>query len=365
MELLDMSVEELGASMAELQRIQPGGAPRNARREENLKAWLSAALGNQDTCIEGFEATDGRIRNSITGSLRQVGSEFPTWIGEEERGLVRMEPGMMHVDAVVAQDGSGRYRTIMAAVEEAPDHGERRYVIYVKRGVYRENVELKKKKSNIMMVGEGMGLTVVSSGRNFLQGWTTYRTATFAVSGRGFIARDMTFRNTAGPGNRQAVALRVDSDRSAFFRCSIEGYQGHPLRPLPPPITITAQGRKDPNQATGFSIQKCFVYATVPTYLGRPWKPYSRTVFMQTYMSGMVQPEGWLEWAGNFGLNTLYYGEYTNYGPGAGTGGRVRWAGYHVIRDARMAAMFTVRRFIDGGSWLPSTGVIFTAGLTK
>ncbi|KAK1280282.1 putative pectinesterase/pectinesterase inhibitor 22 [Acorus gramineus] len=260
MELLDMSVEELGASMAELQRIQPGGAPRNARREENLKTWLSAALGNQDTCIEGFEATDGRIRNSITGSLRQVtrlvsnvlaefkrvvtirpslpgnrtvGSEFPTWIGEEERGLVRMDPGTMHVDAVVAQDGSGRYRTIMAAVEEAPDHGERRYVIYVKRGVYRENVELKKKKSNIMMVGEGMGLTVVSSGRNFLQGWTTFRTATFAVSGRGFIARDMTFRNTAGPENRQAVALRVDSDQSAFFRwCDLENKKTKDLKNL-------------------------------------------------------------------------------------------------------------------------------------
>ncbi|KAM0954412.1 putative pectinesterase [Dioscorea sansibarensis] len=206
----------------------------------------------------------------------------------------------------------------------------------------------------------------------------------------------------AGPANHQAVALRVDSDRSAFYRCSIEGYQdtlyahslrqfyrecniygtidfifgnGHAVlqnckifsrRPLPfQKVTITAQGRKDPNQNTGFSIHNSYVYATYPTYLGRPWKAYSRTVFMQTYLSAQVQPQGWLEWFGDFGLRTLFYGEYMNYGPGSSVGGRVRWPGYHVIRDAAVASYFTVRRFIDGTSWLPSTGVAFTADLIK
>lgn len=223
-----------------------------------------------------------------------------------------------------------------------------------------------------------------------------------AVSGRGFIARDITFRNTAGPHNRQAVALRVDSDRSAFYRCSIEGYQdtlyAHSLRqfyrecniygtidfifgngaavlqnckiftrkPLPyQKTTITAQGRKDPNQSTGFSIQSCYVYAMYPTYLGRPWKPYSRTVFMQTYLNNQVSPQGWLPWAGNFALNTLYYGEYMNYGPGSGLAGRVRWPGYHANLGTSQAGSFTVAQFIDGRSWLPATGVVFTSGLSK
>ncbi|EPS68356.1 pectinesterase, partial [Genlisea aurea] len=221
-----------------------------------------------------------------------------------------------------------------------------------------------------------------------------------AVSGKGFVAKDMTFRNTAGPGNRQAVALRVDSDQSAFYRCSIEGFQdtlyAHSLRqfyreclisgtidfifgnsaavfqnckiftrrPLPlQKVTVTAQGRKSPHQSTGFSIQNTFLYATQPTYLGRPWRQFSRTVYMNCYMSPMVQPRGWLEWLGDFGLATLWYGEYRNYGPGAALTGRVNWPGYHVISYASVAEIFTVERFIDGAAWLPSTGIRFTTGL--
>lgn len=223
-----------------------------------------------------------------------------------------------------------------------------------------------------------------------------------AVSGKGFIARDMTFKNTAGPETHQAVALRVDSDQSAFYRCSMEGYQdtlyAHSLRqfyrecsiygtidfifgngaavlqeckiftrvPLPlQKVTITAQGRKSPDQSTGFTIQDSYIYATQPTYLGRPWKQYSRTVFMNTYMSSQVQPRGWLEWYGDFALSTLWYGEYRNYGPGASLAGRIKWRGYHIIKDAALASYFTVGHFIDGLSWLPATGVKFSAGLAN
>lgn len=222
-----------------------------------------------------------------------------------------------------------------------------------------------------------------------------------AVSGKGFVARDMTFRNTAGPVNHQAVALRVDSDQSAFFRCSVEGNQdtlyAHSLRqfyreceiygtidfifgngaavlqnckiytrvPLPlQKVTITAQGRKSPHQNTGFTIQDSYILATQPTYLGRPWKQYSRTVYINTYMSKMVQPRGWLEWLGNFALDTLWYGEYRNYGPGSSLAGRVKWPGFHIIKDASTASFFTVQRFINGDSWLPGTGVKFASGLT-
>jgi pectinesterase len=83
------------------------------------------------------------------------------------------------VDVVVAQDGSGRYRTVSEAVARAPNHSKRKYVIYVKRGVYHENVEVRKKKTNIVIVGEGMGETVISGSRSFSSGWTTFRSATF------------------------------------------------------------------------------------------------------------------------------------------------------------------------------------------
>ncbi|KAK6143896.1 hypothetical protein DH2020_024244 [Rehmannia glutinosa] len=391
-ELLDFSVSELGWSMSEMNKIRSGF--RNPNSDGNLKAWLSAALSNQDTCLEGFEGTDRRLERYVRGSLSQVTQLignvltlytqmhslpfkpsrnnnnnntskgfFPKWMTDGDKEMLVSSPNGMHVDSVVALDGTGRYRSIGQAIFEAPSYSNR-----------RENIDMKKKKTNIMLVGDGIGKTVITGNRNFMQGWTTFRTATVAVSGKGFIARDITFRNTAGPENHQGVALRVDSDQSAFYRCSMEGYQdtlyAHSLRqfyrectvsgtidfifgngaavlqnckiftrrPLPlQKVTITAQGRKDPHQSTGFSIQDSYVYATRPTYLGRPWKAYSRTVFINTYMSSMVQPRGWLEWYGDFGLGTLWYGEYRNYGPGAKTSGRVKWPGYHIIRDASTA----------------------------
>ncbi|XP_047977357.1 putative pectinesterase/pectinesterase inhibitor 22 [Salvia hispanica] len=430
-ELLDFSVSELAWSLAEMNNIHAGR--KTPHSDGNLKAWLSAALSNQDTCLEGFEGTDRRLQRFVRGSLTQVTQlignvltlytqmhglpfkpprknatedpiypGFPEWMTDGDKALLASGPTGMHVDSVVALDGSGHYRSIGQAILEAPDHSNRRFVIYVKKGVYHENVDMKKKKTNIMLVGDGIGQTVITGDRNFMQGWTTFRTATVAVSGKGFIARDITFRNTAGPENHQGVALRVDSDQSAFFRCSMEGYQdtlyAHSLRqfyrecsisgtidfifgngaavlqqckiftrePLPlQKVTITAQGRKDPHQSTGFTIQDSYVYATRPTYLGRPWKQYSRTVYINTYMSSMVQPRGWLEWYGDFALGTLWYGEYRNYGPGAALSGRVRWPGYHIIRDAATAGFFTVGRFLDGMAWLPATGVKFSVGLSN
>uniref|UniRef100_A0A0D9UZ68 Pectinesterase n=1 Tax=Leersia perrieri TaxID=77586 RepID=A0A0D9UZ68_9ORYZ len=458
LELLGYSVDQIGwalDAMAEPDAVaaaeETTDASAAARRrgeaqqaEDDIHAWLSAALGNQDTCVDGFHGhihgngttEDGRLRGRVEAAvarltqlvtnllaihkrLRSVSTpprhtdaagdgELPPWVtdidavdgGERRKG--RRNKGM-RVDVVVAGDGSGKYRTVSEAVARAPSHSRRRYVIYVKRGVYEENVEVRKKKTNIVVVGEGMGETIITGSRSIAGGWTTFRSATVAVSGAGFIARDITFRNTAGPAAHQAVALRVDSDRSAFFRVSIEGHQdtlyAHSLRqfyrdcqisgtvdfifgngiavlqrttistlPLAPGQigSVTAQGRKDPNQNTGFSLHNCVVEANHPTYLGRPWKPFSRVVVMESYLGAGVQTRGWLEWDGDVGdLGTLFYGEYRNYGPGANVVGRVKWPGYHVIMDATVAARFTVRRFIDGLAWLPSTGVIFTADLAK
>ena len=135
---------------------------------------------------------------------------------------------------------------------------------------------------------------------------------------------------------------------------------------------VTAQGRTDPNQATGTSIQFCNIIASsdlepvlkeFPTYLGRPWKKYSRTVVMESYLGGLIDPSGWAEWHGDFALKTLYYGEFLNNGPGAGTSKRVKWPGYHVITDPAEAMPFTVAKLIQGGSWLRSTGVAYVDGL--
>lgn len=69
-ELLDLSISEIALSMSEMQRIRAG--LESARSRGNLKAWLSAAVGNQDTCLEGFDGTDRRAEKLIKGSLTQV-----------------------------------------------------------------------------------------------------------------------------------------------------------------------------------------------------------------------------------------------------------------------------------------------------
>ncbi|PQM39799.1 pectinesterase [Prunus yedoensis var. nudiflora] len=84
---------------------------------------------------------------------------------------------------------------------------------------------------------------------------------------------------------------------------------------------------------------------------------------MKSDLDGLIDPAGWYPWSGSFALSTLYYGEYMNSGAGAATGGRVKWPGYRVITSAVEAGKFTVGNILAGESWIPGTGVPFSAGL--
>ncbi|KAL9240386.1 hypothetical protein vseg_014611 [Gypsophila vaccaria] len=348
--------------------------------------------------------TNGTV--SIDTSYEQG---YPTWVPRHDRKLLQGS-SVINVNLVVAQDGSGNFKTISEAISAASTRaGGGRFVIHVKSGVYQENVVIGTNLKNIMLVGDGMQSTIITGSRSNVGGFTTFNSATVAVTGPGFIARGITFRNTAGPQNHQAVALRVGSDLSVFYQCGFEGYQdtlyalsqrqfyrecniygtvdfifGNAAsifqncnimvrKPLPSQEnTVTAQGRIDPNQNTGIVILNCRITATpdlgpvigqFPTYLGRPWKQYSRTVVMESFLDSLVNSAGWLEWSGNFALNTLFYGEYKNFGPGSSINERVKWGGYHVITSVVEASQFSVANFIGGSSWLPATGVPFTAGV--
>ncbi|XP_021722450.1 probable pectinesterase/pectinesterase inhibitor 41 [Chenopodium quinoa] len=311
----------------------------------------------------------------------------------------------------VSQDGSGNFSTINDAVAAAPNKTEESdgyYLIYVTAGVYDEIVSIDKKKRYIMMIGDGINQTIITGNRSVVDNFTTFQSATFAVTGTGFVGMNLTIRNTAGAIKHQAVALRSGADLSAFYSCSFEGYQDtlyvHSLRqfyrecdiygtvdfifgnanvvfqncniyprlPLDKQFNaITAQGRTDPNQNTGIAINNCVIRAaddlassngTTKTYLGRPWKEYSRTVYLESYIDNVVDPAGWREWDGNFALDTLYYGEFNNSGPSSNVTNRVNWAGYHVM-NVTDAINFTVSTFVFGDEWLPQTGVPYMSGL--
>uniref|UniRef100_A0A0E0K612 Pectinesterase n=1 Tax=Oryza punctata TaxID=4537 RepID=A0A0E0K612_ORYPU len=339
---------------------------------------------------------------------------FPSWVTKHDRHLLSSPASSITPDAVVALDGSGTHTRIsdaIAAVMALAHHptatatGGGRKVIYVKAGRYEENVSITSKQKNVMLLGDGKGKTVISGHRSVAGGYTTYASATVAAMGSGFIAKGLTIVNSAGPGKGQAVALRVGGDLSVVYNCGIEAYQDtlyvhsnrqfyaaddisgtvdfifgnaaaviqgceiRARRPSPgQEDTITAQGRSDPNQNTGISIHRCRItgapdLGSTPVYLGRPWRRYSRTVVMGTFLDRSIAPAGWLEWSGQFGLSTLYYGEYGNTGPGAGTRRRVTWSGVHTSMSTSDATRFTVANFIVGDAWLPGTGVTYTSGL--
>ncbi|CAA7024790.1 unnamed protein product [Microthlaspi erraticum] len=105
-----------------------------------------------------------------------------------------------------------------------------------------------------------------------------------------------------------------------------------------------------------------YVLATQPTYPARPWKLYSITVYTNTYMSQLVHPRGWLEWFGNFALNTLWYGRMANTLILGRVGGHRVGLNGLVIMSWTNGLQCPSTSFIDGRRWLPTTGVTFTAG---
>ncbi|KAK1279905.1 putative pectinesterase/pectinesterase inhibitor 16 [Acorus gramineus] len=422
LELLDLSQSQLSDA------LDP------SKTWDDVHTWLSAAMTNQDTCVDGLQSM-GRstVRDSVEAQAQslaryisnslalhvsiadgghqhvehRMNGGFPGWVMERDRRLLEAAPVEIEADAVVAKDGSGTHRTIGEAIASLAGGGGGRSTVYVKAGTYMEILRFTKKQRNVMLYGDGAGKTVIVGDRSAESGWTTYASATVSAMGPGFIAKDLSIVNSAGPSKHQAVALRIGADMSVIYRCSIQGYQDtlythsnrqfyrdddiygtvdfifgnsavvfqnsniHPRRPNPAQKnTITAQGRRDPNQNTGENLRVITaasdlvpVKHAVETYLGRPWHEYSRTVIIGTYLDDSISPAGWTPWAGEFGLKTLYYGEYLNTGPGAGTSGRVGWPGVHRALTTMEAVKFTVAQFILGNAWLPGTGVVFNAGL--
>ncbi|XP_068661982.1 pectinesterase-like [Aristolochia californica] len=446
-------LQTLGDTLDELREtyscfeVYPSNKPI-AEQADDINILLSAAITNQETCIDGFsynkaetelrkEFESGVLnvkhmcsnvlsmasnmtvshmpmengKNSFKGRRMEEeeleDDKYPSWLSAADRKL--LQSPSVPADVTVAVDGSGDYTTVSSAVAAAPEESSRRYVIRIKAGVYQENVEVPKKKTNLMFLGDDRRTTIITGSRNVVDGSTTFRSATVAIVGNDFLARGIRFENTAGPSKAQAVALRVGSDLSAFYDCEMVAYQDtlyvhslrqffrscfitgtvdfifgnaavvfqdcdiQPRRPNPGQRNmITAQGRDNPDENTGIVIQNCRIAAasdllpvqsSFPTYLGRPWREYSRTVVMKSNLSNVIQPEGWYPWNGNFALDTLFYGEYQNTGAGAATEGRVKWKGFKVITNATEAQSYTLENFVMGGSWVGNSGFPFTLGL--
>ncbi|KAL3528021.1 hypothetical protein ACH5RR_012677 [Cinchona calisaya] len=410
---------------------------------KDARAWMTAALVYQYDCWSGLKYVNGTSKvnetmaflNGLLGlssnalgmmlNYDDLGEQTSSWgppkterdgfwegvdgsgsgSGLEFKGGV---PKGLKPDVTVCKGGDCNYETVQEAVNAAPDNVvERRFVIWIKAGVYEETVRVPLEKKNVVFLGDGMGKTVITGSLNVGQpGVSTYGSATVGVLGDGFMASGLTIQNTAGPDAHQAVAFRSDSDLSVIENCEFLGNQdtlyAHALRQYykscriqgnvdfifgnsatffqnclilvaPRQVkpekgennAVTAHGRIDPAQSAGFVFLGCVIngteeymalYYSKPSvhknFLGRPWKEYSRTVFLQCTLEALITPDGWMPWSGDFALKTLYYGEFDNTGPGANTSRRVAWSNQI---PAKYVSAYSVQSFIQGDQWIPTS----------
>ncbi|XP_047974043.1 probable pectinesterase/pectinesterase inhibitor 51 [Salvia hispanica] len=405
------------------------------RQTKEARAWMSSSLGAKYDCwtelinetSNANETTPFFNSTPISGGGHTLAMLVNYDLYDEKTGSwgpVRTErdgfwepvsrsksfsgagvPRGLQADVVVCKDGGGcHYDTVQKAVDNAPSGSDKRFVVWIKTGVYEETVVVGLDKRNVVFLGDGMGKTVITGSKNVGQpGVSTFRSATVGILGDGFMASNITFQNTAGPKTYQAVAFRSDSDRSIIENCEFLGNQDtlypHGMRQyykscriqgnvdfifgnaaaffedchiLVAPRqqnpekgeknAVTAHGRTDPAMSTGFVFQNCVVNGTEAylalfrqnpkvhtNFLGRPWKAYSRTVFISCELEDIVTSDGWMPWDGDFALETLYYGEYKNAGAGSDTSGRVRWSSRI---PAEHVASYSLANFIQGDRWI-------------
>jgi len=268
---------------------------------------------------------------------------------------------------VVARDGTGQFRTVDEAIEVCRAFMEYHKVIFVKRGIYKEKLVVPQWLTNIEICGEDRDQTIITyddhaniriPGTDRKMG--TFRTYTIKVQGSHITFKDITIENNAAKLG-QAVALHTEGDCLTFINCRFLGnqdtiYTGNPGSRLYfqncyiegttdfifGPATawfeqchifckqksyITAASTPQ-DQPYGYVFNKCTIRAAEGVeklYLGRPWRDYGYTLFMNCDLCKEIRPEGWHHWE-EHREKTARYMEYNNFGEGAATDKRVSWS---------------------------------------
>ncbi len=312
---------------------------------------------------------------------------------------VRVSP-----DVKTGVEGTTAFPTIQMAMDhhpfagKGPDGKPGRVYIEIAPGVYHERVIVTQNHTNITLVGMGKSPAdvVITNSLNAKQAGGTFFTETVEINGDGFEADNLTFENTAG-NTGQAVAAAVRADRAVFKNCRFLGHQDtlfadygrqyyvdsyieggvdfifgnatavfdHSEIHANGSGYLTAQSRTSPEQATGYVIIDSKVTSgieqaeTAPgaqarrdtISLGRPWRPYSRVVYINTELAADVIAGGWNAWGRTTETPQAYYAEYHSTGPGASPTARVAWS--HQL-TAQQAAQYRPRVFLGGKDhWNP------------
>ena len=271
-------------------------------------------------------------------------------------------------DFVVAADGSGDFAKVQDAFDAVPDFRKNITTIFIKQGVYKEKLILASSKTNVHVIGEDVEKTILtyddfaSKKNRFGEEMGTTGSTSFFVFADGFKAINLTFENSAGPVG-QAVAVRVDGDRVIFDSCRFLGFQdtlyphGEKSRQLYRNCYIegtvdfifgwstavfqnctifckkgggyVTAAATNQNALHGFVFLNCRITGDAGPnsfYLGRPWRPFAKTVFVNCILDQQIREEGWHNWNKPDAETTAYYGEYGSSGRGANPAKRVGWS---------------------------------------
>jgi pectinesterase len=291
-------------------------------------------------------------------------------------------------DAVVSLTGEGDFKTVQEAINKTPQTttSEKPWTILIKPGTYKELIHIQREKRFVRLLGEDPKTTVITYGLfASMKGPDgldigTFRTPTVLIDADDFAIEKLTLENSAGPVG-QALAVRVDGDRVAFRDCVFNGHQDTILinRGRQYFENCTISGTVDfifggatawferctmnclrdgyitaastPAEAAyGFVFSNCTINVDPgkKVYLGRPWRPYAATIFLNTRMTEGIRPEGWNNWDKPERETTARYSEFGSTGPGASPESRVKWAR---PLDAKQAGEVTVSRVLGG--WTP------------
>ena len=300
------------------------------------------------------------------------------------------------VRVVVSADGTADFPTIQRAVDHAPLEGNGRLEIAIRPGTYHERVKIPQDRPRVSLIGLGSdpSAVVITYSMSAAAAGGTFFSAVVEVQSEGFQASNLTIQNSFGPGS-QAVALTIYSDRAIvhdvrllgwqdtlyaaagrqyYENCYIEGavdfifgdaqavFENSEIRSIGDGF-IAAESRKTPEGPQGFVFNKCKLtqgpaQGATPAkldkgvFLGRPWRPYSRVVYLDCWMDKHIHVDGWDNWSDAANEKTAWFGEYNSTGPGANAGARAKWAHELTEKDA---AAFQTQKFLAGSDgWNPA-----------
>lgn len=296
---------------------------------------------------------------------------------------------------VVSKDGKGDFKTIQDAINSVENNSSTQTKIIIKPGTYREKVTVPQEKGAIYLLGENPRNTIMvygdyaskpnSEGKNI----GTTGSSTLFIFSNDFTAKNITFQNDAGPVG-QAVAVLTSGDRIAFENCRFLGFQD----------TLYTKGAQDSPDKTKISrnyFKNCYIEGTTDyifgagtavfenctiyskksasyvtaastiegtefgyvfinctitgnadansVYLGRPWRPFARTVYVNCAIDSTIKKEGWHNWSKPDAEKTTFYAEYNSKGDGADSSKRVSWSHQLTKEEAKK---YTAKNILKG-----------------